>query len=742
MNEDKRFKLAEGGSDQKVSAFEVGVKVQREAVGSSGTEVFAGYFSEEYLNTLQGGPRVAGLWDKMRRSESQVAMLIGAISNPIKSGSWELDAYDNSPEALQDKEFIEMALFEGIDFETFKHEALTMIFFGFSLFELVHNIVFDHPKFGTFNGLQSLGFRSQKTIQAWNLEKKTGRILSVQQWAQGDIGNNVIIPGDFILVITNNKEGDNYEGISALRPMYGAFIRKQLYLKLTAIGVEKYAVGVPIGTIPSGKENSPDAAKFKEILAAYTSHEKSYITKPEGWTIELQKNDFDASKIVTLLQYENTEMINSVVANFLALGTMGNGGAFALSNDLSDFFTSGIQTFADTICAAINRKVIPDLIKLNFGQRAGYPKLKVTGISDKAGKELADILKSLIDAQAIKPDDNLEDYLRKQYKVPQSDPATARQVSAPSGFGGASAKSTVVAPTVDKLTLAETKNDDKIFVADLDSDKTELKKLMQTELRGIALALKKSLNNAYSSASGDNKLQAGTKIVTPDLTEYKAKLQEMLAKVAARNYAQAGIEVRGSSKKLVEFVHTIKLAVPQGTGYYAALPDKIKKIVQAQAILIAETQEADLEKVIAFQFTSSATGTDDISKIDSDIDAATDKVIDGSTSSGMSIDAAAGNAVSHVANQARTEHFFESDVLDDIDSFTFENNDPVSEICQELAGTTFDKNDPKVDEYTPPLHHNCKSRMTVNLKGVPNNPPVDDDVTISDSAKKSMTLAE
>lgn len=181
--------------------------------------------------------------------------------------------------------------------------------------------------------------------------------------------------------------------------------------------------------------------------------------------------------------------------------------------------------------------------------------------------------------------------------------------------------------------------------------------------------------------------------------------------------------------------------VPKGTGFYDALPENVKKIVATQAALLSQSQPSDIEKIVTFQFASSSTATDDIKQIEKDVDDAVSKTLEGDNSRGMSVDAAAGDAVAVVANQARTEHFFDEDVLDQIESFTFENNDPVSEICQELAGTTFEPNDPQVDEFTPPLHHNCKSRMVANLKGN-NNPEVTTDLEISDKAKKSMTLSE
>lgn len=751
-----------GTGDNDDGAFKTGVRTSLTQVGNSGTQIFGGYFSEEYLSELRGR-NGAKKWDEMRRSEAQIAMLMAAITNPIKAANWDVEPYDpENPDCVKDADLCKLALFEMIDFNTFKHEALTVLPFGFSLFEIVHKVVFGHPKFGDFNGLASLAFRSQKTIENWQLEQKTGRLFGVNQYTYSDLGGNQFIPGEFLLIFTNSKEGDNYEGISVLRPMLGSYKRKELYLKLAAIGIEKYAVGTPIGTVPKGKERTPEFGEFQNTLQSYASHETAYITVPDGWKIEIQKGEFDASKLKELLVFENTEMANSLVANFLALGMHGAGGAYALGSNLGEFFTTGIQSYADIVCDGVNRALFPNLIKLNFGERSGYPKLKVTGISDKAGKELAETIKFLSDARAIDPDQPLKEFIRKAYNMPKPDPTTA--VSLPEIPAGAAANypkpnSPAINPVTGKVEPYninqrddDPSNDnkgpksfsekaltlmlaDKKYVARFDKNKAALKALMQSQLADLYAGLKDVLRKKYVSLSGSDKILAAKGVQTPGLIGYKAALREQLAKTATDAIAAAKKQV-----KLHEHADTIKLAA--GKGYYNALPPKVRKLIDVQASLVAETQAADIEKSVFFQFTSSATSTDDIDAILFDVDNKVDPMIEGSTAGGMSIDTAAGDAIAHVTQQATLDTFFQPEVLDGIESFTFTNEDPVSEICTELAGTTFAVGDPDLDTYTPPLHHNCKSRLVPNLKDSPDNPETSDGVSVSQKALDSITLSE
>lgn len=720
----------EKSANKDSTAFNAEVKTQLESRGSSGTQVFGGYFSEEYLQQLRG-KLGAKAWDEMRRSESQVAMLMSAVMNPIKSAKWEFAPFDQTPEAILQAELVTACLKEMIDWETFLHEALTFIPFGFSLFEVVHKVVFNDPKFGTFNGLLNLGFRSQKTIERWNIEKKTGRLVSVDQQVFGDVGDNATIPGEFLIPFTNLKEGDNYEGISALRPMFGAWSRKNLYLKLTAIGVEKYALGTPIGTIPAGKEKSDEVNEFKEILASYTSHECAYITVPEGWKIDIQKGEFDASKLKEIILLENTEMINAIVANFLALGMNGGGGAFALGSDLSDFFLSGIQSYAEVICGVLNRKLIPSLVRLNYGPQRGYPKAKCTGINDKAGKELAEIIQILCNSKAITPDMPTEEFLRAQYKLPKADASTARSVTPPAP-----------APTAqfaeDRLQL------DEKYRRDFDKSKDAVKSIMQENLPLMYAGLKEQLRKKYKAASASDKIKVALQVEAPGVAQYRQALKQELARIAYEAIQDARKLVPSKRNvKLCESLDTIKLASPKGAGFYEALPPAVRKLVEAQASLIADTQAADLEKTVLFQFTSSAAAYDNIDQIMSDVDEATAGILENGSGAGMSLEAAASNAVAHSVNQASLAFFFDDEVIDEIESFTFTNEDPVSEICKALNETTFAVGDPELDKYICPLHHNCKSRYVPNLKGAKGNPDINrGGVALTKKALDSITLSE
>lgn len=766
--------LPQEKSSTDVSNFAGGYRPNLRPIGGSGTELQGGYFSEEYLQKLRGR-RGAKLFDEMRRSEAQVSMLINAVMNPIKSAAWEVQpAPENSGIPLETAklhaEYIEECRTKQIDWEAHLHEALTLLTFGYSLFEVVHQVIFNHPKFGTVNGLKGLAFRSQKTIERWIVSDDTGDLESVEQWLQADYVSEGsakrTMDAQHLLVMTLNKEGDNYEGIAALRPMYGPYFRKNLYLKILAMGIEQNAKGTVVGTSPAGlDEDDEQIANFKTILQNYVAHESAYILKPAGWEVTVESHDFDPEKLKNVIVFENTEMINSLCANFLALGMNGGGGAFALGTDLSDFMLNGIKCIANIPRGVWNRKLIPDLIKLNFGEQVAYPTLEVSNIDDKAGKELADIVNTFVTSGVIKADDKLDESMRKRYGLPAADPATARDKPAPA-FGAAPGEDDPNDPTneddpknkdkkkppgedkpdpeVDPKLLSE----QRIQLAEAgkkywDKSKAELKELMQSNCKTLLENYNSDLKKDWAGATAATKPSLALKLKPKGLSAYKVALREALAEIANAGLAQAKKQTPWVKSK-IKLAESIQLAAPAG-GYYDALPLRIKRLIKANADLIAETQNTDISKLVSFQYGSSV-AQDNIEQIVLDIEGTVLPVISGSTGKGISLDAAAGNAVSQSFQQARTEWFFEPEVFETLESFTYYNEDPISDICQELmadGGVTLAANDPLLDTYATPLHHNCDGQWNPNEKGAKGNPAIKrGGVPITQKGLDSITLCE
>ncbi|MCA9813351.1 MAG: hypothetical protein KC483_10905, partial [Nitrosarchaeum sp.] len=405
---------------------ETNEKINQEVRASYGTSVFSGVFDEEYLSTLQG---VDGMevYDKMRRNDDQVGMILNAVLEPLKGANYDIRPWTSneddpfSEQAKLHADFVRFQLMEDMrrSWSTLLGEIYTFPIFGHAAFWEVNKYVKGHPIYGDYIGIDQMIHINPKTIERWNFDRTTMDLVSIEQRSQGDIGKTVILPKEFLHLFVNQLEGANYEGFSILRRAYGAWWRKNQYLKLEGVGIERHSVGTIIIDVPQGQEQNPERARLEAIAQRLRAHQLQWVSKPKEWGFEIMEGKFDASTVQNSILKENEAIARSVAANFLNLGQSGAGGAYALSNDLSDFFTSSLKSLAYVVAEQFSSQIIPRLIRLNFGPQIGYPYMEVTGIDDKAGKELAETFKILSDSRAIYWTDNDENHVRERFGLPE-----------------------------------------------------------------------------------------------------------------------------------------------------------------------------------------------------------------------------------------------------------------------------------------------------------------------------------
>jgi hypothetical protein len=237
--------------------------------------------------------------------------------------------------------------------------------------------------------------------------------------------------------------------------------------------------------------------------------------------------------------------------------------------------------------------------------------------------------------------------------------------------------------------------------------KLALKPLMRESLAAIAENMIDQIMAGLARATPSERLNAIKDISPTGQAVYRQALLAAFAVVASDALINARKQVPKAKKvKLTEIEGSLQL------GDFENLPPAIRKKLLTQQTLTVDTQIADLQKAIFFQFNHSVDSTDSDEVVRTDLETAADDYV-----TGAAIEAGAGTLAAQIVNEARNEFFFDPDVLDEIDAFEFTNGDPVSEICTDLDGTVFDKDDPNRFRYTPPLHFNCKSSIEPILKG-------------------------
>ena len=724
------------------------IKRHDKPLGASGTDVVSNvHNSEDHIEALQGY-QAALFYDKMRRSDTQVRKILGAITSPIKSARWGVEPFDDDARSLEIANTIETILFKDIKWSKFINEALTVVAHGHSVFEVVHENKVSR-EIGPYTGLAQLGFRRQPTIIEWHHDKITGELKSIKQESATDIEVSVVIPAEFLLCFFSEQEGDNI-GFPLLRNVYGPYKRKLLAMELQFIGIERFAIPTPMLQVPKGiKPTDLEYIAAVETLKAFVSAEDSYLMFPEGWELNLHDNSFDPEKLKSVIKGEDENMSGAILASFLELGTGGNTGAYALSNDLSDFFFAGLSYYANVIRDTINDKLIPQLVSLNYGpDETAIPKINYSGIADKAGLELMQIITGFIEKGVISSDEGLEDYIRKAYNLPKKAEGTLIENEGAETVDASTAPPEEIQPLVtEDVSVDEPAQLSEILKF---AEKTP-KKLMEKYDELLLDIIRRHLTTIsdkyiadtlrnYKSLSDKNKMAATKDVKVGGVAQFKKELKGALTSLAREALDQVEAEVGISNVKFKEDEALILKDLGVDTfkfNEFSKLPKRIQLIIASQADLISAKESEEVTNAVAFQFGSSEPSTNDIDVIREDLKTAAAAKVDSGTKKTV-----AANTVATVAGHTRNQYLLDDEVQTVIESYTFVNSDPQTDICKALAGTTYDVLSTDIVRYQPPLHHNCKSYMRANLKTSKNKPEITGLPTLTDSARKSITFKD
>ena len=383
--------------------------------GKSGTFIFNGRIAQEEYNSKLANPLSANrIYDTMRRSDATVRSTLQVCKLPILSASWDIESASDDDTDEYIARFVRHELMQrNVNFDSFMKEGLTMFEFGFSVAEKTYEITeFENQ---TRIGLKKIGFRKQRSIQAW--EMVDGQPGITQQL----IGETVSIPMPKLIIFTNDKEGDNYEGISLLRYAYKHWDIKDKLDIVNAIALEKLAVGVPVLKKPANADET-DLAKARESLRQFRANEEGYQELPVGWELEMLDMKANSTKdVIPTIQYHDRQIQISVLAQFLSLGGSEASGSRAVSEDHSKLFLLSEEATAKNLQSTIQDQLIKQIVDLNFTSDKlpnGYPKLTFSKIGDENATELATNVKELMTAGALTYDAELEDYLRKVLRLP------------------------------------------------------------------------------------------------------------------------------------------------------------------------------------------------------------------------------------------------------------------------------------------------------------------------------------
>lgn len=426
------------------------------SVGASGTVNQSGFLIDDEYNRDLNGKTGLDTFRRMQDSDGSVREAYLHIRAPLQNSTIDIDSASDDPLHLEQAELIRRALF---DFPTlsFRQVLPTMLEYltqGFQVYEMSERIVeaeltWTDPKTRDpvtgerreYLVWDEFGHRKPDTIFKWNATGSRLNSVVQQAYKDGDWGLWEI-PADQLLVLTNDRHGDDFTGQSILRAAYKSWYLKELVEKINAISVERHGVGINVVYVP--KSDANDTAlidRLEKMLQDLSAGERPYliIPGPKGMASGTDAEGGFYFEVVTpgsasleghvkFLEYLRGEIKGSMLVRFSELGH-GSTGARATGDVQSKVWYDALHGVAAHISDSF-RPSIRRLLEKNYAGVDELPTLVFRDIDARSLTEYADALAKLRLADLVLPDKSARQVARQIAGMPDEDDDAVEQMHA------------------------------------------------------------------------------------------------------------------------------------------------------------------------------------------------------------------------------------------------------------------------------------------------------------------------
>jgi hypothetical protein len=395
----------------------------------------AGVDGESWYTHIRGGgpdvnPELTGsakfdVYSEMAKTETSIKALLMFWSLPVKGAVWGCNAKTadtlSSPDAeakvIRDAVNAQFGIEQNDDswldlsWKELTGQALKQLLtMGPCIEELVWCLPTELRTWLDADGdphvirtLDRVALRPARTIT--NVEHSRGKLVKVEQaYSPGAQP----IPGDKVSYMVFEREDNRWDGVSPLRPCWGAWTLKKALMIAAGIGWDRFSMGLPVVWHP---DNADAEEKAKEIGRDVRSHERAYVHLPtdgpmiangvhdSGWGIELLNGSGTLADPVPLLREYTSAIYEAGMLQFARQG-FGDTGARATAETQIDPYFLAISELADYVRRERARQVIRRFVEVNFGVEAAdlrCPQLTVSKLKARALIVTAQAI-SLLDA--------------------------------------------------------------------------------------------------------------------------------------------------------------------------------------------------------------------------------------------------------------------------------------------------------------------------------------------------------
>lgn len=405
-------------------------------IGASDPNQFYGtlmYDALEHVPELQPGYQANLIYSKMRR-ESRLAAVLAGYTLQIRRASWQVDPAGCRPEVVAHvaddmgltvagKDKPGAARTAGVSWNDHLRSALMELTYG----HMAHELLAEVDDSGKAH-LVALAERMPHTIDRIESDPKTGKLLGVTQEGAGWKDGVPQIGADRLAFYCHDKEG-SWAGTSLFRSSWAPFYLKQELLKVHAIGVRRFSMGVP--TVEWDKSAIPTPGQMsaaQQLASAARVGEEAGAALPPGASLILRGLSGGVPDALGFIKFLNSEIAISCLMPHIDLGTSETGSR-AVASTFVDSWLLALGSIADEIADVATRQIAARIVGWNW-QNEPVPRIVTSGIGAKR-EVTAESLQMLLSSGALSADPGLEEYIRREWRLPEREEMAAPKVTAP-----------------------------------------------------------------------------------------------------------------------------------------------------------------------------------------------------------------------------------------------------------------------------------------------------------------------
>lgn len=417
-----RSRNASGSSMPKVTPFK--------EMGATGTAVFGGYVQRKDKAAEWFGRQRYLVSSEILANVSIVAASVRYFLNLIAHPQWAVVPATDKEEDKAYAEFVEDVMHSmASPFHSSIRRAATYQFHGFGLQEWTAT---RRPDGKT--GFLDIEPRMQHTIERWEVEEESGRVLGV--WQRSPQTNSLHgIPRTKSIYLVDDTFTDSPEGFGIFRNLLEPYNRLKQYLALETRTFERDLRGIPIGRMPIAKlreqvrAGNMTEAKANEIIAAMTDfvalQVKDSTTGIVLDSMPYESEAADGMKVSSVYQYGmellqgsgnglpelshaidrlQREMARIIGTEHLMMGDAGGNRALATDKSRNMYLTA--NSVLNNLTAVYTRDAIDPLWTLNGFPEESKPWFQAEDVAFKDVQEITASLRDMATAGAVLPPDD------------------------------------------------------------------------------------------------------------------------------------------------------------------------------------------------------------------------------------------------------------------------------------------------------------------------------------------------